>query len=92
VVHRTARIGLWLTAGQRRRCLGLLRSVSGMAHVLAAEPEIEPASQTSYAATVDGHAVTWLQHHMALMSATGGAHGPGRARQSTATSTAPKRP
>ncbi|WP_344920665.1 transposase [Plantactinospora mayteni] len=26
VVYRTARVGLWLTVGQRRRCFGLLRS------------------------------------------------------------------
>jgi hypothetical protein len=59
VVHRTARTGLRLTAGQQRRWFGLLSSVPGMAHALATEPEIEPAAQTSYEAPVDGYAVTW---------------------------------
>jgi hypothetical protein len=38
--------------------------VPDMAHALAEEPGMEPAPQTSHAAEVDRHAVTWLRHHL----------------------------
>jgi pimeloyl-ACP methyl ester carboxylesterase len=38
--------------------------VPGMAHALAEEPGIEPAPQTSYAATVDRFAVEWLERYL----------------------------
>jgi len=39
--------------------------VPGMAHALAEEPGLEPATQLPHARVVDQHAVTWLRRHLA---------------------------
>jgi pimeloyl-ACP methyl ester carboxylesterase len=38
--------------------------VPGLAHPLTEEPGVEPAPQNAQAASVDGHATRWLEHHL----------------------------
>lgn len=46
-----------------------LVTVPGMAHALAEEPGLEPAPQTTAAAEVDRHAVSWLRRHLIVAPA-----------------------
>jgi hypothetical protein len=39
-------------------------TIPGMAHALAEEPGLEPATETAHASQVDQHAVAWFQQHL----------------------------